>query len=75
MKRTMTTVAGTLMFVATPALATAGTEATGTGMLAILFLGFGALIVAAQLLPGLVLFCTMLKGLFGKVGKKAAEEA
>jgi hypothetical protein len=39
-------------------------ETAETGLLVLLFLGFGALIVACQLVPSLMLFCSMLKGLF-----------
>ncbi len=48
----------------TPALASGDMEAAGSSLLVFLFLGFGALIVACQLVPSLVLFCSMLKGLF-----------
>ncbi len=73
MKRTMTTL-GALMIGATPAFA-AGTPETGTSLLTILFFGFGALIVVCQFLPGSVLFCTMLKGIFGKAHKKDEAKA
>ncbi|MBU1183630.1 MAG: hypothetical protein KJ663_00400 [Proteobacteria bacterium] len=53
----------------TPALASSGQETMGTSLLVLLFLGFGALIVICQLIPGLVLFCSMLKGLFGSAEK------
>ena len=48
----------------TTALASGETEATGTSLLVLLFLGFSALIIACQLFPSLLLFCSMLKGLF-----------
>jgi hypothetical protein len=53
---------------ATTSLALAGesVEATGTSLLVFLFLGFGALIIVCQLIPGVLLFCSMLKGLFAK---------
>lgn len=53
-----------MMLAAVPALASSDAEAGGTSLLVFLFLGFGALIVACQLLPSLMLFCAMLKGLF-----------
>ncbi len=65
MKRTMTTL-GALMAMATPAIAAGGMETEGTSMFTILFVGFGALIVVGQLIPGIVLFGGMVKGLFGK---------
>ena len=49
---------------ATSALASSGQETAGTSLFVLLFLGFGALIVACQLIPSIVLFCSMLKGLF-----------
>lgn len=52
------------------ALAGEGGEAMGSSLFVILFLGFGALIVVCQLIPGLMLFCSMMKGLFGKAAKK-----
>jgi hypothetical protein len=67
------TIIGTLMVWATPVLASSGTEETGASLLVILFLGFGALIVLGQLIPGLVLFCTMMKGLFSKIAIKTTQ--
>jgi hypothetical protein len=53
-----------IMLTATPALASSDAGTAGTSVLVLLFLGFGALIVACQLVPSLMLFCSMLKGLF-----------
>jgi hypothetical protein len=53
-----------IMLSTTPALASSDMETAGTSVLVLLFLGFGALIVACQLVPSLMLFCSMLKGLF-----------
>jgi len=44
----------------------------GSGLWVILFLGLGALIVIFQLIPSLVLFGSMMKGLFGK-GEEGAK--
>jgi len=63
------TVLTAIMVKATPALASSGQETMGTSLLVLLFLGFGALIVICQLIPGLVLFCSMLKGLFDSAAK------
>jgi hypothetical protein len=52
------------MLTTTSALASSDMETAGTSVLVLLFLGFGALIVACQLVPSLMLFCLMLKGLF-----------
>ena len=56
-----------------PAFAANGSETKGSTFLLILFLGFAALIVVFQFIPGLVLFATMLKGLFTPAPKKSAE--
>lgn len=61
----MMTILAAVMVEATPALASSDPETTGTSLLVLLFLGFGALIVAFQLIPSVVLFGSMLKGLFG----------
>ncbi|MHB8770423.1 MAG: hypothetical protein ACYC7J_05455 [Syntrophales bacterium] len=53
-----------MMMTAVPALASTDAGTGGTSLLMFLFLGFGALIVACQLLPSLMLFYAMLKGLF-----------
>lgn len=45
----------------------------GSTFLIILFLGFAALIIVFQFIPGLVLFATMLKSLFSRAPKKEAE--
>ena len=57
----------------TTALAANGSEMKGSTFLLIFFLGFAALIIVFQFIPGLVLFVTMLKGLFTRAPKKAAE--
>lgn len=54
----------TLLAVPAAALAASGAETEGNGFLVTLFLAFGALIIVFQLIPGLVLFGSMLKGLF-----------
>ncbi len=52
-----------------PALAADGGFVKGTSILVILFLGFAALIIVFQFIPGLVLFVSMLKGLFPRPKK------
>ena len=49
------------------AMAAPGGKEGGSGVLIILFLAFGALILVFQLIPGALLFASMVKGLFGKV--------
>lgn len=56
-----------------PALAANGGEVKGSTFLLVLFLGFAALIIVFQFIPGMVLFATMLKGLFTRAPKKATE--
>lgn len=65
----MRTVILTLASVA-QAFAANGSEVRGISFLLILFLGFAALIIVFQFIPGLVLFITMLKGLFTRASKK-----
>ena len=62
MKTTLRTIAAALL-AATPAFAATGAEAEPHGILFYLFIGFGALIVVAQLVPGLMLLGGMIKGL------------
>jgi len=57
---------------ASSALAANGSGSAGIGIMTILFLGFFSLIVVLQLLPGLVLFITGTKSLFGKRNNQAA---
>lgn len=70
MKALLTTLAVTLACV-TPALAANANAAKGSSFLLMLFLGFGAMVVVFQFVPGMVLFATMLKGLFTVAPKKA----
>jgi hypothetical protein len=69
MKRTMTTL-GALTAWATPAIAAGATETEGTSLFIILLLGFGALIVAFQLIPGFFMLSAMIKGMLGKGATK-----
>jgi hypothetical protein len=43
----------------------------GLGFLAILFIGFGALVLVFQTVPAILLFAGMLKGLLSPADKKA----
>ena len=56
-----------------PVLAAKGREEKGSSFLLIIFLVFSALIIFFQFIPGMVLFATMLKGLFTRAPKKSAE--
>ncbi len=69
MKRTMTTL-GALMATAAPAIAAGATETEGMSLITILLIGVGGLIVVGQLIPAVVLFRGILKGLFGHEATK-----
>lgn len=71
MGTTVRTILVTLTWIAS-ALAAEGKESEGSGLLVALFLGFGALIIVFQLIPSLILFGSMLKGLFTRTAKEAA---
>ena len=53
-----------------PAWAASASTEEGSGLLVILFLAFGGLIIVMQLVPGLLLFVGMLKGLFSATREK-----
>jgi hypothetical protein len=63
-----------LIGTASSALAASGGKAEGSGVLIVLFLAFGALIIVFQLIPGVILFVSMVKGLFGKEKKAVVVE-
>ena len=69
MKRTLSTLIITAASAST-AFASASAEGSGFGFVTLAFLGFFALIIATQLLPGLTLFITGAKGIFGKGNKE-----
>jgi hypothetical protein len=59
-----------LIITASYALASAGsTDGEGLSLLATFFIAFGILIVMFQFIPGIMLFGTMLKGLFSSTTK------
>lgn len=53
------------------ALAASGAEAEANGFLVTLFLAFGALVIAFQLVPGLILFGSMIRGLLSRPTNEA----
>jgi hypothetical protein len=70
MKRTLSTL--TLIAAsASTAFASGSAVGSGFGLMTLAFLGFFALIIATQLLPGLALFISGAKGIFGKGNKEA----
>jgi hypothetical protein len=67
----ITAILTAIMLTTTPVLASNGQETMGASLLVLLFLGFGALIVVCQLIPSLMLFCSMIKGLYDSAAKGA----
>lgn len=69
MKTTVKLVTATIIG-ASSAYAASGAQSDENGLLVNLFLAFGAVIVAFQLIPGVMLFGAMLKGLFTREEKE-----
>jgi hypothetical protein len=57
---------------ASSAFAASGAENDGTGIFFWLFIGFAAMIIAFQFLPGIMMFLGMAKGLVSKEAKEPA---
>jgi hypothetical protein len=53
-----------MMGSASAAFAAAESQGEGMGILIYMFVGFFALIIVAQLVPAIILFSSMIKGLF-----------
>lgn len=69
--KTIIATALSLLITATKVLANGKTEnGEGLSLLATFFIAFGILIILFQLLPGLMLFGGMIKGLFSSAEKK-----
>lgn len=66
MKTALTTLCFSLSLLAAPALASEAARTEANPVVVALFLGLLGTIILFQLIPGLLLFVTMLKGLFGK---------
>lgn len=71
MKSILLNSAGIFLMIAGSAFADTGANADENGWLWMLFLGFGALIVVFQLVPSMILFGSMLRGLFGSPAKES----
>jgi hypothetical protein len=71
----ITAILAMMMVKATTVLAAGSQETFEISGLMILFLVFGALIIVCQLIPCLVLFYSMLKGLFDSTAKKTLPKA
>jgi len=75
MKSIIINTIGILVMVAGSAFADTGAGATENGWLWMLFLGFGAVIVAFQFIPCVILFSTMLKAAFSSAEKASPATA
>lgn len=60
---------------ASAAYAAAGTPEGETGILTYFFIGFFALIVVSQLIPAMILFFGLVKGLFSKEAKTTVNKS
>lgn len=72
MKTTVRLFVSILAGTASAAYATPGAATEGGGFLAYLFVGFFALIIITQLVPAMILFFGMVKGLFTQEKKEAS---
>lgn len=61
-----------LLCSASSAFAASGAEHDGTGLFFWLFIGFAAMIIIFQFMPGVMMFFGMAKGLFGAKAKDSA---
>ncbi len=73
MKATVRNTLLSLLGSSSMAFAAGGPETEGSGFLLALFLGFGALIILFQTIPGLILFGSMMKGIFSAFTSKATK--
>lgn len=65
MRMMMSMIAGS----ASAAFAASGTQTEDAGILTYLFIGFFALIIVSQLIPAMILFFGLVKGLFSRQEK------
>jgi hypothetical protein len=68
--RVLISTVAALLATVTQVLAAEGSDAESLSYLAILFMGFGALILVFQIFPALVLFIGMVKGVLAPAAKK-----
>lgn len=70
--KTISAIISSLLITGTHALASGnGSNNEGLGLLATFLIAFGILVIVFQLVPGLLLFGGMLKGLFSPSDKKS----
>lgn len=58
---------------ASAAYAAVGSQSEGAGILTYFFIGFFALIIVSQLVPALILFFSMVKGVFSRPEKNSVK--
>jgi hypothetical protein len=58
---------------ASAAYAAVGTHNEGAGILTYFFIGFFALIIVSQLVPAMILFYSLVKGIFSRPEKTSAK--
>ena len=75
MKNTMRGIGCMLVWGASAAYAAQGGEGDSVGWLGYLFAGFFAVVIVTQLVPAVILFVGMLKGIFSLREKKDAPAA
>jgi hypothetical protein len=75
MKSLKKSILGAFFFAAPAAFAASGSDSEGSSFLLWFFLGFGALIIVFQSIPGLILLFSMIKGVFSPADKKATEKS
>ena len=66
MKNTLRIITLMTVLYANSAFAATGAESSGFGLMGWIFIGFLALIVTLQFVPALIMFGSMLAGVFGK---------
>ena len=74
MKKTMKGLGWMLLWGASAAYAAPGGEGESVGLLGYLFAGFFAVIIVSQLVPAVILFVGMLKGVFAPQDKTEVAE-
>jgi len=74
MKTTRKLMLVALLLASSTTVHAAGGSGTEMGLGAFIFLGFLALVLVLQMIPGLILFFSMLKGLFSPVSGKESTQ-
>ncbi len=72
--KTLRTVLTVLISSATTAFAASGVQSQESGILVYFFIGFFALIIVSQLVPALILFIGMVRGVFSPSEKVSVKK-